>query len=636
MAYVSRSRRLLLSASVTTGVSALLTSVSGPLAAAPGKGKGKPKPPPPPPPPAPPPAWSPAYRVPFLDGEVVAIAGDVATGPNGSGGSEYPTNVWADVRATEIGGAVSANAALVNGDSGTWLIESFSQGGAVAMAGTGGHHGTPTFGGALFDFSDARWKRIWTTQGNPGVDNITNQGPPPSQGGLPFVDLRTGTRTHGCLNYEPDLIEYYGSSTTHGAAPCWNPEHWPTGGANGEQLKYVPIVADPRNQTWEVSRLEPAAFNATTNPHGWPYPGEWNGSLGGRYPGNGFVMPCQRFDPPVAGTLAPTQSELPAPAHVWDTFQEMPTDEGGGPRGSIIASIHRNIGSDGQTSIIWSHRFDLHTGIWHRYSVNATGPGFDGNPTSPPPGGGPAAQSSGIAGAFDPVMKRVFHIGKRLSQSSSRVNYYNKSDRTWRNFSVGSGGVTPTDRTEVLVVDPVRRLLLVTGNSGNNFWAFDLQTLTPEPIVANGLGGWRAIPWTDVPGVQFHINQINANWRYCPDNGKFYRMVIDNPTPNAWPPPDITAMQRLTPPPIIATPRPDFYYTTEASSGRWTLDEIQLVNALGNPRPVPNAGPHQQNSVHGSKWFHYVPSLKCFAWFPLDHTSGLSASRRCVFLIKPY
>src|SRR5688572_5589962 len=102
-------RRLLLSASVTTGVSALLTSVSGPLGAEPGKGKGKPKPPPPPPPPAPPPppppapppAWSPAYRVPLRDGEVVAIAGDVATGPNGSGGSEYPTNVWADVRATE-------------------------------------------------------------------------------------------------------------------------------------------------------------------------------------------------------------------------------------------------------------------------------------------------------------------------------------------------------------------------------------------------------------------------------------------------------------------------------------------------------------------------------------------------------
>jgi hypothetical protein len=92
-------------------------------------------------------------------------------------------------------------------------------------------------------------------------------------------------------------------------------------------------------------------------------------------------------------------------------------------------------------------------------------------------------------------------------------------------------------------------------------------------------------------------------------------------------------LKRLTPPPIIATPRPNFYYTTEASSGRWTLDEI-TINL-----PVPAPDEHHIYPVGAHSMFFYVPALQCMAYAPSDYGTLRPAShtpRRCVYLIKPY
>ena len=565
--------------------------------------------------------WTPPYTRPTSAGQVVKIAADAtSTLGHGSGGSTYPTNVFADVRPPEVGSPAFGNQMLFTGDTRTKFIESYSRGGAIVIAGSGGHDGTNVYGAALFDFEDARWKRVWTTQGNPGIDNTTNSGPPPSQGGPPFVDLRSNTKTHGCLNYEADNTEWFigttSGSNAHSTTPCWDPAHWPSGGGGSTALQrqHCPLTADPRDQCWEISRSSPTV-NAPAA-HGWPYPGEFNGLQNGRFKRTGYIVPVPggRFNPPRAGTLEPTQSEIPAPGHIWDHFYELKPEEGGGPRGSIITGNTNNQGYSGGTGCQWSHRFDLYTGIWHEFSTN---PPVGPSTPVPPAGGGPTQQSSGIASAEDRVKRRVFSIGKRLSQSGGRVNYMNLFDRTWRNFAVGSGGGTPTDRTENMWVDPDRRLLVVAGDQTPWLWAVDLQTLGPEPVPSATLGGWRTIPFDDIPGVQtwngtHNYGNTNMVWRYYPPNGKYYRVnARTGPDDDVYPRPEVPVLQRLTPPPIIPTPRPNFYYTTESMSGRWRLDEI--TPSIPLPAPDPNC----TWAVCGFTWFHYVPSIQCLAYAPL-------------------
>ena len=47
------------------------------------------------------------------------------------------------------------------------FVEDYSAGGAYVIAGSGGHAVPPNFGGCLFDFADATWKRIDNANGMP-------------------------------------------------------------------------------------------------------------------------------------------------------------------------------------------------------------------------------------------------------------------------------------------------------------------------------------------------------------------------------------------------------------------------------------------------------------------------------------
>ncbi|MBA3847441.1 MAG: hypothetical protein H0X45_12475 [Planctomycetes bacterium] len=57
------------------------------------------------------------------------------------------------------------------------LIEDASPGGAYVIAGTGGHAAPPNFGGALFDFADATWKRRDNANGMPWMVRDLNEPP---------------------------------------------------------------------------------------------------------------------------------------------------------------------------------------------------------------------------------------------------------------------------------------------------------------------------------------------------------------------------------------------------------------------------------------------------------------------------
>ncbi len=57
------------------------------------------------------------------------------------------------------------------------LVEDFSAGGAYVIAGSGGHAVPPNFGGCLFDFADATWKRIDNANGMPWINRDLNTPP---------------------------------------------------------------------------------------------------------------------------------------------------------------------------------------------------------------------------------------------------------------------------------------------------------------------------------------------------------------------------------------------------------------------------------------------------------------------------
>ncbi len=594
--------------------------------------------------------WTPPYPVPSAAGQVVRIAGDATSGLAStyhSGGSVWPTNCYTDVAATEVNGSYYDTKNFTGCDTGSTFINSFSAAGAMVTAGGGGHHGGFNPGAFLFDFEDARWKRVWTHNGNPGVDNIAGV---PVDGRLPGpdpADRRTGTKVHNVPHFQPltgaDLQHAY-THTTNTAicnlnpnSQCWNPTHWAPTAA---ELAKMPLAPDPRDQFWEISLTysQVTPYTGSNTPHNFPYTeAEFNGLQGGRFNKQGYFTDNVRFTPTIAGTLAVTQSELPMTSHIWQNFHEMTPDEGGGTKGSIVCQRHLYGAEAGVVSMARSHRFDLETGIWHVYSTNDIG---EGEGTAA--GGGESWDMEGqTASAYDTVTSRAYTVGQRITKTPSRINYINGNDRTWRNLLVGSGGVVPQGRCEGLMVDPDRRLLIVCNELSSSgtaivgpFHVIDLQTVTGA-IPTTAVGGWKLVPLTNVAGVQTHNGNATFlyPWRYYPPNGNYYR-IYPRTTPGGspsspWPAPAITVMQRLTPPPIVTGTRANFYYTTGAN---WVYDEITLTTDI--PAPSPESS---YQSIGHNTFLHYVPALQCFAWFPLDRsTTGGTQTRRSVFLIKPF
>jgi len=524
------------------------------------------------------------YDVPSFAGEVVAIAGDV---------SSRPTNVWADVRPTEVGGPGNASLMLIGGDSAMQYIASYSRGGAVVQVGGGGHHGTVNFGGAVFDLEDGRWKRVWT-----GGTTVGN------------VDLRSGTRIHNCLNHEDDLVDKYSDAGGHGNF-CAEPSHWtPT----ATERNNCPVTADPRDQTWEITRVEPTAATSPP-PHSWPFPGEWAGlqqGLTGKSYG-GFVGNSERFQPTPG-------MPMPAPSHCWDMYYEVTPANGGGPKGSIAACRHTAMGHANSIQMAWNWRFDLDAGTWHEFSTNAST-----GSTTAPPGGDPWTLNGVTAACLDPIRQRMYLLNQH-NETGSRINYMNLSDRTWRNMSIGSG-TTTTGRTESIACDPDRRLLIIGCQSGFPIRAFDLSTVVTEPIPAGGTGGFRSLPITAAPGFTVPAGYYNWPWVYYPPNGKLYRSNASPPVKptQGQPMGTFDTLQRLTPPPLIANPPLNYYFTQP-----WTYDEITLSAPMARPSWF-----YLYSSV-SAKAFFYVPVLECMIWVPLDAPSGEPVTRNPVYLIKPY
>jgi hypothetical protein len=83
------------------------------------------------------------------------------------------TNFAEDVRPPSHS-APEWNYALFFFYGGGTYVEDYSAGGAYVIAGSGGHAVPPNFGGCVFDFADATWKRIDNANGMPWINRDLN------------------------------------------------------------------------------------------------------------------------------------------------------------------------------------------------------------------------------------------------------------------------------------------------------------------------------------------------------------------------------------------------------------------------------------------------------------------------------
>lgn len=630
--------------------------------------------------------WTPPYPLPQGNGGVVGIGADapstaeLSTGVraiDGAAISRWPTNTAGDVRPGEFGAGNWENNALAGGDAGWGFVASYSQGGFAVQASSGGHQGFMNLGACGFDFEDGRFKRIWT--GGVSFDSgwLTPSSTPP------YIDVRMGTKVHNCVHEVTDL--FYGYTSTNNGVPYTgsngidsdNDLEWtPT----AQDLQYAARTADPRNQVWELSSEEPAAWNATTNPHGWRYPGQW-ANLQGQLSG-GYIGGNMRY--------AAAEKGLVGTSHTWDLQFEVSPANGGGPKGTLCICRHTYMGIKSNTGCTISNGINLSTGRWSAISTNKSDGGTIAG--QPPVSTGAGGMTNAISSAYDEVKNRVWLMsGLKATGSGAegRLNYMNLADKTWRgiitarNDPYGASG-----RSETLACDPVRRLLIMQGavatGTNNSIRMLDLSdsSMIGESI-GNAVGtptqsrtGWRPVPLTVVAGFEDGWNGIETwdgvgtatngviavrggardfyqgRWVYYPPNGNFYRVrdrhpvwrqslgsltmyarvaspylgvaIGDSAPPAGQPQGIFRVLQRLRPPAIIVNPPTDYYWTNP-----WFYDEI----TLSTPMPRAESG-STWSAVGATRRFFYIPAIQCLAWIPLS-SYGLTI-RNGVYLIKPY
>ncbi len=102
---------------------------------------------------------------------------------------------------------------------------------------------------------------------------------------------------------------------------------------------------------------------------------------------------------------------VPGSAHTYDSMVILPPGMGGGARGSLVRVISSAVGANASREGGWSHRFDLSSGAWSRWSTNSMGANF----------------SAGAGAAFDPTRGRMWPVIPGNSDNA----VVNAITRTW-------------------------------------------------------------------------------------------------------------------------------------------------------------------------------------------------------------
>lgn len=256
--------------------------------------------------------------------------------------------------------------------------------------------------------------------------------------------------------------------------------------------------------------------------------------------------------------LSPTlPNAVPAPAHPYMNLMPLPTELGGGPRGSVVYAIQSAQCAESVTSTR-AHRFDLASRTWSRYTSNHLN---DLGGTS---------FSFDAPSVYDPGARRIWQLPNQI-HARQNLGYIDLTETRpkWR-LSASWAWPPSWDATTSAWLDDTRRLILM--QTPVRLIALDLNRLNAGPRLLNFSG---SLP---PPGNR---------WEYYPPDGSFYNK--SNTGNVLW---------KLTPP------------AGNALTGTWVITQFTVAGA---PLPDIQAAAQQSGARHFTRFF-YVPALKAFAW----------------------
>lgn len=265
-----------------------------------------------------------------------------------------------------------------------------------------------------------------------------------------------------------------------------------------------------------------------------------------------------------------TPNTVPSPPHPYMNQMPLPTELGGGSLGSVVYAIQSAQCAESVASTR-SHRFDLATRTWSRYTSNRLSDVLA------------LSDANDAPSVFDPTAKRIWQLPNQI-HSTQKIGYIDLTEVNpqWR-VSAAWDWPPTWDNTHSAWLDDTRRLILM--QSPTRLVALDLNNLSAGPKLLNFTG-------TPPPS--------GNRWAFYPPNGSFYNK--GNTGNEVW---------KLTPP------------SGDPLTGTWTFTSFTVP---GNPLPQITDAAVLYGARHFTRFF-YVPSIEVFAW--------IATADSPVMLIRP-
>jgi hypothetical protein len=181
---------------------------------------------------------------------------------------------------------------------------------------------------------------------------------------------------------------------------------------------------------------------------------------------------------------------VPAPAHPYSNFLPLSTARGGGTKGSVVRVIGQAMTQE-PAGTFRSHRFDLATGVWTRYSTNK----------------GDAVTNASYflpecPTAYDPNTGRYYQCPSEIHNTQA-IPYVDPTDQTWKSFGSWDWPSNRGGENRMAFFDPVRNIVIVQRGGA----------LLVGLEIANPSLGWRDLNISGtLPGGE-------NRWDYYPVDG---------------------------------------------------------------------------------------------------------------------
>jgi hypothetical protein len=262
---------------------------------------------------------------------------------------------------------------------------------------------------------------------------------------------------------------------------------------------------------------------------------------------------------------------IPTPPHPYDDAVVLPTASGGGTKGSIVYPKRMAITQTSE-ECYRSHRFDLDSKLWSRFSTDSVG-------------------NAARAGSIDFNGSCVLDDTRNVIWVTHGAN--DLRDMQYLDLSDGLYKLTaqstffPSSDVAVGYMFMFQGLIFKQAANGSEgrLYCYDADDTTT---------GWFRITTS---GTTLPTEGTANKWAYVPSKDKFYKLPYGGGT----------SMFRLTPPSgWQGTP-------SLLKSGTWVCDTVSISPS------VPASAP----PGHTQSRFFYVPALGCLAWIPGNTGDGV-------------